>query len=283
MDTFLTLNNLQLLFKQHRIQPKKTLGQNFLIDRNIRNKILSFIEITTDDIIIEIGAGTGALTGLLSEKAALVYAFEKDEKLVEILQEQTSGLSTINIIKGDFLEIDEGFFRTIGKKIKIIGNLPYYVASPILFKLLDMRYYWNTALVMIPEDVALKIVAKTGDKNFGFMGFVFSLLTQSTICYKIKGSAFYPEPEITSVLMKISIPDKPLMEIKNQQLFWSIAPKLFVQRRKTILNVMKNSFHINRETAIEILQKAGIQPQLRSHQIEIPYLIELIKQISKQI
>ncbi|HPP67340.1 MAG TPA: rRNA adenine N-6-methyltransferase family protein, partial [bacterium] len=188
-----------------------------------------------------------------------------------------------NIIKGDFLEIDEGFFRTIGKKIKIIGNLPYYVASPILFKLLDMRYYWNTALVMIPEDVALKIVAKTGDKNFGFMGFVFSLLTQSTICYKIKGSAFYPEPEITSVLMKISIPDKPLMEIKNQQLFWSIAPKLFVQRRKTILNVMKNSFHINRETAIEILQKAGIQPQLRSHQIEIPYLIELIKQISKQI
>ncbi len=270
-----------MLLSQHNIRPRKELGQNFLIDRNVRNKILSYIEINKDDIVIEIGPGQGALTGVLGEKAAAVYAFEKDEKLAEILQQRISTLPEIKIIKKDFLDIDEIFFRSIKKPVKIVGNLPYYAVSPILFKLLDIRHHWNTALVMMPEDVAARIVAKSGDKNFGLMAFLFSLLTRSSVCYRMRGSAFYPEPEITSVVMKISVLDKPAVEIRNQKDFWRTVPKLFIQKRKTILNVLRNSFHISRETASSILKKSGIRPEMRSHQIEISSLIELVENITQ--
>jgi len=113
------------------------------------------------------------------------------------------------------------------------------------------------------------------------MAFLFSLLTKCSICYKIKGSAFYPEPEITSVVMKISMLDKPSIEIKNQEDFWRTVPKLFVQKRKTVLNVLRNSFHMSRETAESILRDTGIKQELRTHQIEIPTLIKLIEAISQ--
>ncbi|HON04920.1 MAG TPA: 16S rRNA (adenine(1518)-N(6)/adenine(1519)-N(6))-dimethyltransferase RsmA [Candidatus Ratteibacteria bacterium] len=281
MDTFLTLNKLQTLLRRNNINPRKNLGQSFLIDKNIRNKILSFIEINKDDTIVEIGSGTGALTGILGEKAGIVYAFEKDEKLADILQKEVANYPEIKIIKKDFLDVDGSFFKQIKKRVKIVGNLPYYAVSPILFKLFDIRQYWNTALVMVPEEVATRIIAKTGDKNFGIMAFLFSLLTKCSICYKIKGSAFYPEPEITSVVMKISMLDKPSIEIKNQEDFWRTVPKLFVQKRKTVLNVLRNSFHMSRETAESILRDTGIKQELRTHQIEIPTLIKLIEAISQ--
>ncbi|HOC02419.1 MAG TPA: rRNA adenine dimethyltransferase family protein, partial [bacterium] len=159
MDTFLTLNKLQTLLRRNNINPRKNLGQSFLIDKNIRNKILSFIEINKDDTIVEIGSGTGALTGILGEKAGIVYAFEKDEKLADILQKEVANYPEIKIIKKDFLDVDGSFFKQIKKRVKIVGNLPYYAVSPILFKLFDIRQYWNTALVMVPEEVATRIIA----------------------------------------------------------------------------------------------------------------------------
>jgi len=281
MDTLLTIKQLQQTLTTHNILPKKQLGQNFLIDRNIRNKIISFADITQNDIVIEIGPGLGALTGTLAEQAKVVYGFEKDRKLVEILKNRVANISNIFIEEKDFLELDENFFRRFENKIKIIGNLPYYVASPILFNLLETRSYWKLAVVMIPEEVAVRIVAKPNDKNFGLMAVLFSLLTSCSICYKVSGSVFYPEPEINSVVIKILSREKPAINIQNPEAFWYILPKLYTQRRKTILNVVSNSFKLDKMAANSVLKKAGIRPDLRSHQIDIDRILVLVEQISK--
>ncbi len=278
MDTFLTLKQLQAVLKENNISPRKELGQNFLIDRNMRNKILSFAEITGKDTVVEIGAGLGALTGAIAEKAGFVYAFEKDNKLAGILKNRLECNNRIKIIEKDFLDLDQDFFCSAGK-IKIIGNLPYYVASPILFRLLKFRKYWNMAIVMIPEDVAIRIVAKTGDKNFGLMAVLFSMLTGCSICCRVPGSVFYPEPEIRSVVMKIAPESKFETEIKDKEIFWTVLPGLFAQRRKNILNVLSRSFRIEKKQALLILRKAQIEPDLRSHQLKIHNIIKLVEQI----
>ncbi|MCM8815849.1 MAG: 16S rRNA (adenine(1518)-N(6)/adenine(1519)-N(6))-dimethyltransferase RsmA [Candidatus Omnitrophica bacterium] len=280
MDTFLTLNQLQQTLKQHNILPRKELGQNFLIDRNIRDKILSFAEIAKDDIFVEIGPGLGALTGSLVERASFVYAYEKDKKLASILKARLSGIQNVRIEEKDFLELEWNTLK-FKNKIKIIGNLPYYIATPILFELLKFRQFWKMAVVMIPEDVAKRIVAKTGDKNFGFISAVFALLTSCSICYRIPCCVFYPEPEIKSVVMKIIPKAKTKIEIKDPKAVWSILPRLFVQRRKTILNVLSKSFRMDKKIILSILESLQINPVLRSHQLKLEEVVKIAEQIAK--
>lgn len=282
MDTFLNLTQLREVLRENKIYPVKQLGQNFLIDRNIRDKIISFAEIKKDDIVIEIGPGLGALTGKLIEYSSGVYAFEKDRKLARILKDKFAGSPGVCIEEKDFLEIDENFFKSLKKKVKIIGNLPYYIASPILFKLLKLRKYYKMAIVMIPEDLAIRVVAKTGDRNFSFISVAFSLLTDSSIVYRVPGSVFFPEPEIKSVTMKI-LPRRGIDKEINQEIFWTTAQKLFLQRRKNILNVLSKSFRIDKNTACSILNIAQIKPSLRIHQLEISEIVKLVQVILKTI
>ncbi len=138
------------------------------------------------------------------------------------------------------------------------------------------------AIVMVPEDVAIRIVAKPGDRNFGFMSMAFSLLSECSIVYRVSGSVFYPEPEVTSVVMKI-IPVERIGSKMDQELFWIISQKLFIQRRKNMLNVLSKSFEIDKNTALSILNQASIEPTLRSHQLEIDKIVKLIQLISKTV
>lgn len=280
MDTFLTPTQLLETLRKNKIIPRKQLGQNFLIDKNIRNKIISFAEITKEDIVVEIGSGLGALTGILAEKAGSVYAFEKDRKLASILKNKITDIPNIHIEEKDFLDVDEIFFKSLKTRVKVIGNLPYYIASPILFKLLKLKNYLKMAIVMVPEDVAIRIVSKTGDRNFGFMAVLFSLLSECSIIYRVSGSVFYPEPEIRSVIMKVVPKEKPEKEV-NQEIFWMIAEKIFTRRRKNILNVLSKSFNINKNLTLSILEQARIKPALRSHQLEIDDIVKLVHVILK--
>ncbi|MCM8759370.1 MAG: 16S rRNA (adenine(1518)-N(6)/adenine(1519)-N(6))-dimethyltransferase RsmA [Candidatus Omnitrophica bacterium] len=280
MDTFLTITQILETLKKNKITPNKQLGQNFLIDKNIRDKIISFAEIEKQDIVIEIGCGLGALTGILAEKADFVYAFEKDRKLASILRNKIEGLSNIKIEEKDFLEVEEKYFSSLKTRVKIIGNLPYYIASPILFKLLKLRKYIKLAVVMVPEDVATRIVAKTGDKNFGVMAVLFSLFSNCFIVYRVSRTVFYPTPEIRSVIMKIIPVEKFESEI-TQDIFWKTLEKLFIQKRKNILNVISKSFKIDKNTAQSILEQAKITPTLRSHQLEIDQIVRLVHLMSK--
>ncbi|MCM8817060.1 MAG: 16S rRNA (adenine(1518)-N(6)/adenine(1519)-N(6))-dimethyltransferase RsmA [Candidatus Omnitrophica bacterium] len=280
MDTFLTITQILETLKKNKITPNKQLGQNFLIDKNIREKIISFAEIEKQDIVVEIGCGLGALTGILAEKAEFVYAFEKDRKLASILRNKIEGLSNIKIEEKDFLEVEEKYFSSLKTRVKIIGNLPYYIASPILFKLLKLRKYIKLAVVMVPEDVATRIVAKTGDKNFGVMAALFSLFSHCFIVYRVSRTVFYPTPEITSVIMKI-IPVEKFESELTQDIFWKTLEKLFIQKRKNILNVISKSFKIDKNTAQSILEQAKITPTLRSHQLEIDQIVRLVHLMSK--
>lgn len=280
MDTFLTLRKLQAVLKENNIYPRKELGQNFLVDRNIRDKIISFAELNKNDTVVEIGCGLGALTGVLAEKAGFVYGFEKDKNLADILKNKLANINNIKIEEKDFLKIPDDFF-VFKENIKVIGNLPYCAASQILFKLIEIRKHLKLAVVMLPEDVAIKIIAKTGDKNFGLMAVLFSLFTKSSICHRVPGSVFYPEPEIKSVVMKIIPEEKFKNSIKNYDVFLSILPGIFTGRRKNILNVMCKSFNLDKETVLSILKQAQIEPFLRSHQLKIEEIIKLTENIAK--
>jgi len=280
MDTFLTLTELLAVLKENNIVLEKKLGQNFLIDRNVRDKILSFADITRKDIVVEIGPGLGALTGVIAEKCGTVYAVEKDRKIAEILKNRLKNCSHVHIINNDFLKLDEQFFSSLKEKVKIIGNLPYSVASLILFKLIELKMFWNFALVMIPEDVALKIMAIPGDKNFNHMSVFFSVFTNCSICYRIPGSVFFPVPDVKSVVMKITPKEKLEYQIKDEKLFLETVPKIFVHRRKNILNVLSSSFRIDKKDILAIIQHLQIEPSMRSHQIEINKIIKLVEILS---
>ena len=280
---FLTLNKLKELLEKENIKPNKILGQHFLIDKNVRNKIIVFAELTPEDTVIEIGPGFGELTGSIAEKAGRVYGFEKDQHVADVLKKRFAEKENVEVIVKDFLDVEDSFFKNIAGNVKIIGNLPYYVASPILFKLLKLRNYWKSALVSLPEEVSKRIIATPGEKNFGLMAVLFSLYTNTKVCYKIGKKVFYPIPEVNSVFLCIAPLKKTSVPIPDEEIFWKIVPSLFLYRRKTLQNVLTLVLKINKQEVKIILEKAWIKPSLRSHQLRLEQLIKLSEAILTKI
>ncbi|MCL5674254.1 MAG: 16S rRNA (adenine(1518)-N(6)/adenine(1519)-N(6))-dimethyltransferase RsmA [Candidatus Omnitrophica bacterium] len=272
---FLTLNKLKELLKNEGIKPNKILGQHFLIDKNVRDKIIGFAELTSTDTVIEIGPGFGELTESITEKAGRVYGFEKDRHIAGILKKRFAEKENVRIIIQDFLDVEASFFKDFEGNLKIIGNLPYYVASPILFKLLKLRNYWESALVSLPEEVSKRIIAAPGEKDFGLMAVLFSLYTDTKVCYKIGKKVFYPVPDVKSVFLCIKPLKKPSVPIPDEETFWKIIPSIFLYRRKTIQNVLAHVLKIKKQDIKIILEKSGIKPSLRSHQLNLEQLIKL--------
>ncbi|MCL5409006.1 MAG: 16S rRNA (adenine(1518)-N(6)/adenine(1519)-N(6))-dimethyltransferase RsmA [Candidatus Omnitrophica bacterium] len=277
-DEFLTLNKLKELLKKEGIKPNKILGQHFLIDRNVRDKIIDFAQLNPDDIVIEIGSGLGEITEGIAKQVKKVYGFEKDPHIADILKKRLAEKENVEIIIKDFLDMEESFFKNIAvnNNIKIIGNLPYYIASPILFNLLKFRNYWNLALVSLPQEVSKKIIAVSGEKDFGFMAVLFSLYTQTRICYKLGKTIFYPMPKVTSVFLSIKPLKTPSVFIPDEKMFWEIIPTLFLYKRKTIQNVLGKTWKINKNDLKTILEKSDINPLLRSHQLNLDQMIKLV-------
>ncbi|MFA5645206.1 MAG: 16S rRNA (adenine(1518)-N(6)/adenine(1519)-N(6))-dimethyltransferase RsmA [Candidatus Ratteibacteria bacterium] len=278
--TFLTKTALRQLFAREGIVPNKGLGQNFLIDKNVRDKFLSFAKVSSNDTVLEIGPGLGALTEQLCKDAKQVIAFEKDAVIAELLKTRLSSFSNLEIITKDFLTTDPSFFSSRGP-FTIIGNLPYYIASPIILHLLRLLPAWTRAIVSLPEEVGEKIIATHGDRDYGFLAVTIATFTQTRICYTISRHVFYPMPKIKSVLLEIVPRKSPAMEIRDTTLFWKIIPGIFENRRKTILNVLARSFKIEKEKVAETLKSLGIDFTLRSHQITLTDLEKIVKMVEE--
>ncbi len=276
---FLTLNKLKDLLKKEGLKPNKILGQHFLIDKNTRDKIIKFAELTSADTVIEIGPGLGELTESIAEKAIKVYGFEKDPHIAALLKKRFSGKENVEIIIKDFLSVEDSFFKGFPNNLKIIGNLPYYIASPILFKLLKLRRYWNLALVSVPEEVSKRIVANQGEKDFGLMAVLFSLYTQTRACYKLGKRVFYPIPAVNSIFLSIKSLKNPSIPIPDEEIFWKILPSIFLFKRKTIQNVLAQVLKIKKADTQILLENADIKPFLRSHQLTLKQMITLVEAI----
>ena len=219
-------------------KPLKRFGQNYLVDKNILNKIFDNIDPGTEDVIIEIGPGTGALTRLLAGKCKKLIAVEIDKRVADDLKEE---FPEAEIISNDFLDIDlKKIFISCNKKLRVVGNIPYNLTSSIIFKLIHNNNIIFDSVLMVQFEVAKRMTAKTGTKDYGIFTVLLNYFTKTEICFRISPNVFFPKPKVYSALVKINF--RQMNEPEDfQKLFIKVVKAAFSTRRKTLKNSLSGS------------------------------------------
>jgi 16S rRNA (adenine1518-N6/adenine1519-N6)-dimethyltransferase len=256
------MTTIRKILRDHGIRPLKRLGQSFLEDINVINKIISISNIQENDTVVEIGAGVGIMTELIAEKVRKVIALDIDPRMVGILRERLAGYHQVDVIRGDVLKYD---FSSVGhellsRKIKVIGNIPYNISSQILFHLLAYRQHISSMILMFQKELADRLIASPGTKEYGIPTVLVSMYTECFREMVIPRSCFYPEPKVTSTVMKIIIREKPLMDLNDHDFFVKIVKIAFSKRRKTLLNNLRSSplLGYSEREVVTALKKSGI-------------------------
>ncbi|MFY9214003.1 MAG: 16S rRNA (adenine(1518)-N(6)/adenine(1519)-N(6))-dimethyltransferase RsmA [Tissierellaceae bacterium] len=257
----------------------KSLGQNFLIDGNIVRKIVQGAEVTRDDYVLEIGPGIGILTEELALNAKKVVSVELDRGLLDVLEETLAAYDNVEIIHGDILKID--LKKLIDEKfeggpIKIVANLPYYVTTPILGKLLEESLNIDSITVMIQKEVADRMVAAHGSKAYGSLSVFVNFYSRPEILLKVPKTVFMPQPKIDSSVIKLNI-IKELPDLDREK-FFQVVKAAFSKRRKTILNSLSTyGFNLDKEDIRKALEEAEISPQARAEDLSLEDFIKISK------
>ena len=277
---FLTLTKILELLQSKNINMKKYLGQHFLIDRNSRDKLLSFAEIKKNDIVIEIGPGMGALTDGVIDKVKKIYAFEIDPDFCDILKERFSEYPNFHLMKKDFLDTETRWWEELPGKVKVIGNTPYYISLPIVFKILKMRNKIDLALLTVQKEVGERLTASPGSKHYGAVSVLLSIYSQAKICYLLRRDVFFPKPEVSSVAVRIVPLEKPVVNIENEKAFWEFLPRIFNLRRKKLSNVAHKIFGIEKEGFRHLLEEEKISPDVRVENLSPEEIYRVFKVIT---
>jgi len=215
---------------------KKQLGQYFLYDPMILQRIIDAARLDTDDCVVEIGPGPGRLTRMLAEKVLKVVAIELDENLYERLKTELAGFHNLELVHGDALQ----FRYEDLPRFKVVANIPYYITTPIIFRLLDAKKRLDSLTLTIQKEVAERIVAKPGGKDYGVLSLMIQYYAEATFEFMIPKKAFRPSPKVDSAVVHMRILDKPSVEVKEERLFFRIIKTAFSQRRKMISNSLKS-------------------------------------------
>lgn len=255
---------------------KKSLGQNFLIDPNILRNIMSYARLTKETGVIEIGPGIGALTEHLARTSKIVVAFEIDQRLLPILEDTLSPYDNIHILNEDILKadlstlIDEQFHDV--EDVMVVANLPYYVTTPILLKLLEERLPIRGIVVMLQKEVADRIVAQPGTKEYGSLSIAIQYYTEAETVMTVPPTVFMPQPNVESSVIRLTTREKPAVDVQDEQFFFQVVKMSFAQRRKTILNNLTNGLpngKKQKEFIREALEQAHIDPLRRGETLTI--------------
>lgn len=259
------------IIDKYNFRFSKGLGQNFLIDGNIVRKICEEGEISKEDDILEIGPGIGTLTEELSYKANKVVAVELDKSLFPILDETLAGCNNVEIVPGDILKIDlpKLFSEKFeSENIKIVANLPYYITTPIIGRLLEEELDIDSILVMVQSEVAERMKASPGTKDYGSLSVFVQYYTDPEIVLSVPKTTFMPRPNVDSAVIKLKI-RKEKIELKDREIFFKVVKAAFFQRRKTILNSLSSGLKTDKATIRAILEKVDIDPKLRAENLTI--------------
>lgn len=269
--------NPKLLLEMFDIQPKKSLGQNFLHDPNALEKIVATAELMPEDTVIEVGPGTGTLTIGLAQSAARVFAIEIDNRLIPILQRQLGDYPNVQIIHADILATDVG--ALVGaQEYVVVANLPYYITSAILRHLLEVDHKPQRMVLTIQQEVADRLVARPGD---------LSLLTVSVQFYgkvkivtRLSPAAFWPRPDVASAVVLIEVYDKPLVDVPSEEEFFQVVRAGFSQKRKQLKNAVGAGLGISHLEAAAIIDAAGIDPTRRAETLDLAEWAALTRTVS---
>lgn len=269
----MTNNKPRAILKNKGIRPIKRLGQSFLEDKNVINKIVDIADVQSEDIVIEIGAGLGIMTDLLARKCGKVIALDIDPYMISILHEQLNEHHNVSIVKTDVLNYD---FSAISadypsRKLKIIGNIPYNIASQILFHLLTFRNSIASMVLMFQKEMADRIMAPPGTKDYGIPSVLFNMYAQISQEMIIPGSCFYPSPNVLSSLLRFVIREMPMVDLADDGAFLQVVKVAFSKRRKTLFNNLRGSSLLDRSEhqAHLLLEMAEIDGQRRAETLSI--------------
>lgn len=247
--------------KRFDIKMSKKLGQNFLIKRGIVDEIVHAAEITVGEPVLEVGPGIGTLTQGLAQSGADVTAIELDRRLLEVLDTTLASYDNVRIIHGDVLKLDVPTIMN-HKPFKVVANLPYYITTPIIMSLLESKLPIERLVVMVQKEVALRMIAKPGTKDYGALSVVVQYYTEPDIVLDVPPKSFLPAPAVTSSVIRCVLRDKPPVDVIDEKLFFRVVKAGFAQRRKTFSNTMKTT-GLTRDRIEELLAKANIDGQRR--------------------
>lgn len=270
------LEETKFILKKYNIKANKSLGQNFLINDEVVNKIIEASDISKTDLVIEIGPGLGTLTKKLLDRARRVICIELDKKMIEILNERFALYDNFQLINDDVLKvnlkeiIEKEKKNSNIEKVKIVANLPYYITTPIIMKLLEDKLQLESITVMIQKEVADRLIAIPGEKNTGAITYSIYYYATSQKILEVSNNSFIPEPEVTSEVIKLNIRKENIVKPKDVNKMFQIIKSAFLQRRKTLLNSLTNSnIFKNKEEGINILKNINLDENIRPEQLTL--------------
>ena len=277
MPKLYSISEVKRILNKHGLKANKNLGQNFLVDANILNKIVSTAGILKDDIVVEIGPGLGVLTCALAKRARRVISVEVDNKMISVLKENISSYKNVEIVHADALKTN--FDALVKEKVflndkevfsyKLVANLPYYITSPIVMHMLTNKFNLNTMVVMVQLEVAKRIVANSGNKDYGILSIAVQYYAEPKIVFKVPKTVFFPQPDVDSAVLKLSIKENPAVNAPNENLFFEVVRAAFANRRKKILNSLLYGMNLSKELIRKALEGAEINETQRGEDLSI--------------
>jgi 16S rRNA (adenine1518-N6/adenine1519-N6)-dimethyltransferase len=275
--------DIRPLLRQFNLRPRKSLGQNFLVDEHALSSIVRAAEITADDVVLEIGPGLGGLTQHLADAARHVIAVEIDRALIPPLRSVLSARSNVSIVEGDILQLDptqllSDYLTNELSNYKVVANIPYYITSAIIRHLLEAAIKPRSIVLTIQLEVAQRIIAQPDDMNLLAVSVQFYGVPR--IVQRIPAGAFYPAPDVDSAVVRIDLPGQPRVRVKDVDLFFKVAKAGFGQKRKQLHNSLAAGLPIKHEQIMQALSEVGIDPKRRAETLTLEEWAKLSEQLS---
>ena len=288
----------QFILHKYKIQANKSLGQNFLVNDNVIDEIIRGSNIDKQDLIIEIGPGLGVLTNRLLQESNNVVAVELDKRMVNILKDRFAqnindqAESKLEIINEDILKINlnqliaEKRKNQEIKQVKIVANLPYYISTPIIMKLLENRLDIDEIIVMVQQEVAERLIAKTGTRLAGAITYAVEYYSEATSLIKVPKESFVPSPKVESEVIKLKVRKDEKIHVENEKLLFNIISKSFMQRRKTLSNaLLNNNIMKNKDDVKKMWTELGMDENVRGESLTLEQfgkITDYIENINKK-
>ncbi len=264
--------NVKALLRKHGLRPKKSWSQNFLVDLDTLARIVDAARLSADDVVVELGAGLGALTAMLAREAGRVVAVERDRDLAQVLRSEFAGDDRVELLEANAARLDfEALRERFGRRLVVVGNLPYHMASQIVFKLVEAGDALDRWLVMVQREMAQRMVAGPGSRRYGVMSIRLALTAEVTPELLVPPEAFLPAPRVQSQVVSGRPLPAPRVEVTDPALLDRLIGGVFNQRRKKVANGLKATFgrELAPDAIQEALQEAGVPPELRPEQLTV--------------
>jgi len=262
------------LIQKYQIQPKKSLGQNFLVDPNGLSKVLKAAEVRPEETVLEIGAGLGSLTYLLAQQAKQVVAVELDKRLIPPLTEALAGFDNVTIKQGDMLALSPDALLGAERYV-VVANIPYYITSALIRHLLEAEHKPTRMVLTMQQEVAERILARDG--KMSLLAVSVQVYGKPELKARIPAGCFYPAPEVDSAVLAIELYPQPLIPAEQMDLFFELAHAGFAQKRKTLRNTLASGMKKSPAWAEQLLGAAGIDPQRRAETLSLPEWKQIVE------